>query len=239
MREDMAKVIVERPRLGHRHPEPGPRRRKRERHELEEAPRHEGMKGRSSSKWLNENLAPLRRFLEGSVGRPWSKVHAELCARIAPSSAVQKHVLDHARDFVATDVELRGDEVWGTTRCGGYCRLDGRGGRRLYVHPVTGLVVEVRRKKRSRLDGQCICRDRRSYRRIDGIWYEVVFARVPEDPEARARCRDVVLDELLLWRWQKRLRHVHGFDDRYAVRLRVLDHRERVLVTQGGPAIVG
>src|SRR5438309_9686382 len=33
---------------------------------------------RPGEKWLNENLAPLRRYLESNVGRPWSKVYAEI-----------------------------------------------------------------------------------------------------------------------------------------------------------------
>ena len=55
---------------------------------------------RSRSKWLSENLAPLRRFLRRRLGRPWNDVHSEICAQIGVRSAVQKHVLDHLRHYV-------------------------------------------------------------------------------------------------------------------------------------------
>ncbi len=55
---------------------------------------------RSRSKWLSENLAPLRRFLLRRLGRPWNDVHSEICAHIGLRSAVQKHVLDHLRHYV-------------------------------------------------------------------------------------------------------------------------------------------
>lgn len=55
---------------------------------------------RSRTKWLSENLAPLRRFLRSHVGQPWDTVHAEICARIRPTSTVQKHVLDHLEGYV-------------------------------------------------------------------------------------------------------------------------------------------
>lgn len=55
---------------------------------------------RKRTKWLNENLAPLRRFLRSRVGQPWDKVHGEICARIAPRSTVQQHVLQHLDGYV-------------------------------------------------------------------------------------------------------------------------------------------
>ena len=63
-------------------------------------------RARGSSKHLNENLAPLKRFLARRVGRPWSRVYAEICEHIALRSAVQKHVLDHLHQFVKTAVVL-------------------------------------------------------------------------------------------------------------------------------------
>ena len=52
--------------------------------------RHQG-----HTKWLNEHLGPLRRYLDSQVGRPWDKVFSEICAHIDRSSAVQDHVRDH------------------------------------------------------------------------------------------------------------------------------------------------
>ena len=96
MREDMAKVIVERPRIG------GQGNRKGRPQSFEELPSKEGIRQRiSDEKGLNENLAPLRCFLANQVGRPWNKVYAEICANLKPTSTVQQHVRTHLADFVA------------------------------------------------------------------------------------------------------------------------------------------
>jgi hypothetical protein len=57
---------------------------------------------RGGYKMLNENLAPLRRFLERQIGRPWDKVYSEIAERLRVDSTVQQHVREHLRDFVAT-----------------------------------------------------------------------------------------------------------------------------------------
>ena len=99
MREDMAQVIVERPRI-----KPFNNRKGR-RQGLDDLPTHEGMRRahalHGDRKQLNENLAPLRRYLEGQVGRPWDKVYGEIAARLRVDSTVQQHVRNHLRDFVA------------------------------------------------------------------------------------------------------------------------------------------
>lgn len=75
MREDMAKVIVERPRRR------GDAARKGRRQDWDQMPSHEGMRRphilSGDPKELNEHLGPLRRYLERQVGRPWDKVYSE------------------------------------------------------------------------------------------------------------------------------------------------------------------
>src|SRR5579863_7981919 len=107
MRSDMHKVIVERPRLLRARWEnkktalrltkqqsaqamdaaddydSGPRRAPSRRHE----------------KWLNENLAPLRRYLMRQVGRPWDKVYGEIRKTIDTRSAAGLHVLQHLEGY--------------------------------------------------------------------------------------------------------------------------------------------
>jgi len=102
MRSDMAKVIVERPRRGGgaryaRGSQPdGP--------SMELWRRREGMKTAwRDRKTLNENLAPLWRFLRSRIGRPWDKVYSEVCERINKNSAVQLHVWQHLMQEVITD----------------------------------------------------------------------------------------------------------------------------------------
>lgn len=180
MRSDMWQVIIERPRY-----DSGRRRKGRTRAPDEDAPRREvrGERARRRSKYLNENLAPLRRFLEKRIGRPWSKVLSEVCAEIDSSTAVQKHVRDHlVRDLVETQAVL----------------IDGiphhpphrRGGRPIdrrtfYACPRTGLLRRPRSRKEPlrpvvtaiELEGGS-----RTYELIAGQWFEVTWRSLWTEP---------------------------------------------------------
>jgi hypothetical protein len=72
MRSDMAKVIVTRARIL----EDAVRMGRSVRDEIQ--PKSIGLRRhvreRGGFKVLNENLAPLRRYLEAQVGRPWDKI---------------------------------------------------------------------------------------------------------------------------------------------------------------------
>ena len=182
MREDMARVIVERPRIKPRVDRIGRRRN------LEELPYKEGMRRaraeRGERKQLNENLAPLRRYLEKQVGRPWDKVYSEIAAHLRADNAVQQHVRDHLRDFVAI-TPRRGIVHWATTRSGLWRQ-------RLYVDPTSGLLCrtdqlpEEKERRRAKLhllpppvERIALSRDR-ELRLINGHWFEVRLAPLPQ-----------------------------------------------------------
>ncbi len=141
MRSDMSKVLVERPRHGHKDKYPRRYLKNRWGHE-DDGPSREGMGGTYRTKNLNENLGPLVKFLRRNVGRPWNKVRSEMSQHIACTNIVQKHVLDHLRDFVSEHVHLAarkfvvafssygGLRVLGQSRC----RPD------FYVCPRSGLL---------------------------------------------------------------------------------------------------
>ena len=135
MRPDMAKVIVERPRRLEGFS------RKGRVLPPDDLPSHEGMRLRHVRNWggkvLNENLAPLRRYLERQVVRPWNKVYAEISAHLRPTSAVQQHVRDHLHHFVAVAPrrihfpmrQRAGTDIWAQPfyvdrRTGLLCRTD-------------------------------------------------------------------------------------------------------------------
>jgi hypothetical protein len=185
MREDMARVIVERPRILDSIARKGRRR------PPDEEPKQLGMRRsqreRGGYKVLNENLAPLRRFLESQVGRPWDKVFSEIAERLRADSTVQQHVRDHLRDFVATRPR-RGIAVW-------YSRdNETLWHQPLYVDPRDGIL-----KRTDRLPEQRARRRREADRKhqqpaservklaldselrcVGGIWYEVALAPLPE-----------------------------------------------------------
>jgi hypothetical protein len=140
MRKDMAKVIVVRPRCN---PHQGEIRQGRPELLLdgEDEPLRPRAKStrRIKTKYLNENLAPLKRYLQRQVGRPWDKVYSEISANLKVASTVQQHVRDHIEDFVAIRCRMRDGKVMTLDRVGRECKLV-HDHRRLYVHPRTGLL---------------------------------------------------------------------------------------------------
>ena len=181
MRHDMARVIVERPRLG------AGRARKGRALDADDLPDHEGMRWphRSNRKGLNEHLGPLKRFLNSRVGQRWDKVYAEISAHLRPDSTVQQHVRDHLDDFVLLQPgrparpRYRGwdDRPWHEP---------------FYVDPVDGVLKrtddlpELRAARRAERNRPKPPPDRiplgpkAELRRIDGFWYEIRFAPLPE-----------------------------------------------------------
>jgi hypothetical protein len=192
MRGDMPKVIVERPRSGG-----SVRLKNRARVDDDEMlPSKIGMKRdarqRGGTKMLNENLAPLKRYLEAQVGRPWDKVWSEVCKNLKPSNTVQQHVRDHIPDFVAIETTLKDGEIWVQHRWSRGPLKDSHV--KLFVDPKSGLL---RRNKHWR-SWQAAARARRAreaaelakrmrvvsptkqlHLLADGAWWEVRLAPVP------------------------------------------------------------
>lgn len=239
MRSDMFEVIIERPRVGASWPD----RTKGRRAELATDPelslRGEPMSMGRGSKHLNENLAPLRRFLERNVGRPWDKVRAEICAHLTLRSAVQKHVLDHVKEMVEVnpviiDGHPHHPEANGPRR-DRYWPIRSYRGWDFYVCPKTGRLRlpppgPARKKKpEPSLDVRPLG-EMREARRINGVWFEVTLANVPDTGPACRSAFDVVLKAALneprLHGWSGALRETYGRMDRYAAAKRQLSKRE-------------
>jgi hypothetical protein len=210
MRDDMFKVIVERPRLVNSN---GYSRDGRHYRNSEEVPSHLGMKrGYGSRKYLNENLEPLRRYLASQVNRPWDKVYSEICATIDARSTVKQHVLQHIEDFVALDTD------WVQTPDGG--KVVVRGWRwskqhrfledsnfQLFVHPRTGILLRNRRwvsydaRRREQLrqgalrPGRRVLSEREQLHLVEGVWYHVTLANLPAARmQATANGHELVYD---------------------------------------------
>lgn len=217
MRADMGKVLVERPRVGsrHLHGMSGKGYKSRVRREMaseDGSRRREGMKRltHGGHKHFNEHLGPLRRYLDSNVGRPWDKVHSEICQHINRGNVVQKHILTHLFEYVVVDVELIDGELYHKARCRSACHtVSFRGPLRWYVCPKSGLLLRAEgeskqeRRKRWRIPqpqppvgwadaDHCVCRA------ADGRWLLVRVARwVPADAQPgpkRVYHRDVLLD---------------------------------------------
>jgi hypothetical protein len=187
MRSDMYKVIVERPRTGKYGYECGARLR-----DDFEGPSRLGMRAGYGRRGLNENLSPLRRFLHKQIGRPWNKVFGEISAGIDRRNTVQQHIHQHIEDFIATQVQWRGAELVDLKNEGWPNAASLR--QPLYVDPDNGLIRPNKQyrswhqERRAELDLE---REKIAARRrvldhnrwlmlIDGEWYEVRIAPLPE-----------------------------------------------------------
>jgi len=208
MRKDMSKVIVERPRLGRSAAglRPG---RTRIVEDDDGEPIRAGRGGRApkrekpqKTKSLNENLNPLRRFLQSAVGRKWDKVYSEISENLKPTSTVQQHVRDHVEDFVAVKTRMQGGKVVIAQRFGGERSLE-EDYHRFYVHPRTGLLRENPhynswkgrwRARQREAEKERAARMReidaktQLHKLKDGIWWEVRLGKIGDGREP-----DVVL----------------------------------------------
>ncbi len=197
MREDMFKVIVERPRLVNSN---GYSRDGRKFRNDENAPAKLGMKRGYTKRWkrFNDNLAPFQRYLEKQVNRPWDKVYSEIRATIDARNTVKRHILQHIDDFVAVDTHWvetpdGGKVLFRRTRWPRENSFIEEADIGLFVHPRTGILLRNRhhvpwsRRRQQELQarydqeraGRRDIDERRQLRCIDGNWYEVILDVLP------------------------------------------------------------
>ncbi|MCA3019322.1 MAG: hypothetical protein ING73_03165 [Rhodocyclaceae bacterium] len=226
MREDMYKVIVERPRKGSRMRS----REGRLYRASEDVPHKQGMKqGLTNRKWLNENLAPLRRWLNAQVNRPWALVYAELCANIDRRNTVQDHIFAHISHFVEKNVRVIDGELYaGSDNWRGLVRIEDSYAD-LYVHPETGILRSIpkvskakRYQSRKLAEAAKLAQTRRKLTdveyllRLDGIWYHVTL---PPPDAYKSDCSPSTETRLYLC-------PCDGAENLYAVRKRQLNKTE-------------
>lgn len=151
MRSDMYEVLIERPRggagWGRKWQKPNWRCLDQDDGPRDGGPTRQRMKPRCPSKWLSENLQPMVRFLRSRVGRPWDQVYSEMCAHIAVRSAVQKHVLDHVRQYVERNPIFIDGVPHEPCAAGGRYRTVSGYHEGFYVCPQTGLLLAARSKR--------------------------------------------------------------------------------------------
>lgn len=216
MRKDMAKVIVERPRRGVKNAalrKPG-RTRVVVDDDGEPLRAREPVRPKlEKTKALNENLAPLQRYLERNINRPWNKVFSEISEHLRPTSAVQQHVRDHIEDFVAVKTRMRNGVVMAPRRFGGEEPIE-TSWSRFYVHPRTGLLLKNKSRQtwnarwRTARMAEAVERAKRmrvidaktELHLFDGVWWEVKVAKAGDrslpDVVVTAGLSDIPTDEL-------------------------------------------
>lgn len=191
MREDMDRVITERPRRGARYKAPKGEKRRQQKLDLEDQPRGEKIRrkwleGWSSHKEFTDVIGPLRGYILSKVGCQWDDVYSEICSVLPAGKGGMsvEHARGHIFDFVTRNVEIHdGIPYDAVNRRFGF--LNGHKVRtETYVHPVTGELMKTPddkqptyRRKKKVLAGPTP--DTR-YVRIKGIWYIVYLAEIPD-----------------------------------------------------------
>jgi hypothetical protein len=242
MRQDMYQVIVERPRRGgyFRSEIPAP-------NDLEDSPRQEGLRKRHRSrKWLNENLAPLKRYLAAQVGRPWDKVYSEICAGVDRRNTAQQHIHQHIGNFVAIRVHRIDSTLYYDRGWRGLTPLANTWSPEFFVDPTHGPLClnkakihaqrthREERKEQARAYREQVRDDRRiidantQLHRIDGIWYRVELAPIEGSENALDAVRNTRIKYCPRCGGDKRHDNHTLFGDRkvYACSKRQLNKRE-------------
>jgi hypothetical protein len=212
MREDMFKVIVERPRMRipQRNGSHYPRGQLKNEfaHDFEDSPRREsyGSK-RYAEKWLNENLSPLKRYLRRQVGRNWDEVFSEISEHLRLDNTVQRHVFEHIDGYVYMKTWLDHDgDIWGSDPLGRPVPINPQNPSSssyawhwdmLFVDPRTRLLRKCdERRSRPRLSqaklseqknnpARRVLSDYVQLHRIGEIWFRVELAVLPKPATPR------------------------------------------------------
>ena len=155
MRDDMAKVVTERPRRGHGNKSKKttglPIRRYDPDADYDEPVRLPIARRRQygwDAKDFSDLINPLKRYLRSCIGKPWRKVHSDLSQKLDRRSISGSHIWDHVMWEVETDCFIGPDRLAYSNR-----RPRRRGEQPivgLYVHPRTGLIREQRLRTRVR-----------------------------------------------------------------------------------------
>ena len=91
---------------------------------------------RKRQKMRNSHFNAVEHFLVRNVGRPWSKVYAEVCASADARSFLGAEIRNFVQSFVATKCWFEGRKVMSYDWRG--CPQEVRG---LYVHPRNGVLL--------------------------------------------------------------------------------------------------
>lgn len=221
------------------------------------APMRESMRRPHLSGWGGKvshlHLAPLKRFMNSRVGKPWDDVFAEVKRTFTKGNALVDDPLTYVDVAVSTSI-LDGEVVvhtrWGVHELS-------RAGCSFYVHPTTRLLckndwrkgyADTRRERReseaAKLQNRRRILDERSQLHwLAGQWYLVQLAELPcveEVAAAKAAARvaglsewtvspyrfDAVLKRSVSTAWRHELHEKYGKSNLYAVNKRQLNHRE-------------
>jgi hypothetical protein len=159
MRNDMAKVVTERPRRGHANKSVKTSIQKIRKYdpddEYEDHPTRLPVSRRRQYGWdakeFSDLISPLQAYLRKQVGRPWNKVHSELSAKLDKRSLTGRHIWQHIWWEVERECYIglfKKQKLAFHTQNRKYVD-DGfaRPVQGLYIHPVTGILQYQSRRQ--------------------------------------------------------------------------------------------
>lgn len=112
----MTRLLVHRGKCGKSWATRPPRRKNCR--DYDNMPKHSGMKQGYMQKSFDEYLAPLKRFLQRRVGRPWDDVYSEIRQYLRAKTAVHLHVLQHLDDMVVLRAWMEDGLLYGINSTG-------------------------------------------------------------------------------------------------------------------------
>lgn len=196
MRQDMSKVVTERPRVGMRVKAPkgeGKQKQRLRNKDYEDSPKREKIRRKWKSGWwdckeFTDVLGPLRGYLLKQVGRKWDDVYSEICKTLPAKTLQGKHIRDHIDWMVCKHVQIidgvpcdgEGGMSYGLPLQGSkYFEL-------VYVDPRDGILKktperEARRYKKSFNPDVIKVDEKIQMHKIGGIWYEIKVKKVNPD----------------------------------------------------------
>lgn len=214
MRRDMPEVIIERPRYGStKNASYGMRKGRRKAQnnidamnleELENLPIKDNSqrrrKYRDKCKELNENLAPLFRFMVSKVGLLWDDVYSEIRENLNPNSPIQMHILDHL-NWYFEKVEKIDGELWTLPP---YARKvkdlnDGS----FYVDPDSGILMQAGTRRKNHWEPPkakyMVIDSATQLHKLNGVWYSLHFRMIQKN------------EELANYGYRLHVDHIYGF----------------------------
>ena len=145
MREDMYKVVINRPRYASRYATKT-KLRYLTGHDLPHRVTGKQIlryKKKAITKYFSDHVMPLKRYLFSQRGRKWDDVFSEICAQLDTGSTVKMHVHEHIDGFIMRKVRV--DEHGQFWASDGY-KPEGPSRWRtdLYVCPLDGRIKETK-----------------------------------------------------------------------------------------------
>lgn len=209
MRNDMGKVIIERPRYGMRIKQPKGSKKNTPKIDLEDQPKNEKIRRKWISNWNDSKrstdvLGPLAGYVRKQIGRPFSKVFSEISKVLRPTGLTGSHAQDHLWRMLITKVVIdeqgrpchsdmprfkdKKENIYLPIISTKYSDI-------AYVDPRDGIIKASPKERtfKKKLEIPYVIWEEKNedgaigYKQIKGIWYEITFEKVRKQKKTEVK----------------------------------------------------